>query len=674
MNRTFLSAVLLLALLTIGSVTTAYGEANWVSLEGKSFIGAPSAEVLNSDQNQTTIKFTTSGFFIENTTEGGDTYQRLEFPKYATTLEVGRPELPVISELVSIPGNAHVTVSIVDYKEITLSGYKVHPFQTPLPEGEKRVAFDLDEGFYRQNAFYPEVQAGVGEPGIWRDLRVVSLKVSPIRYNPATGELKVCSEITVRLDYTGTGNKNVKSPLKRPVAENYDRMYGSAVLNYSQANLETDGLAGDMSTDGEGYDYLIIADDQYLSNMTSFVTWKEAQGLATQIVPISSIGADDVAIKAYIANEYTTNGISYVLLVGDPADVPSHINETPAPGNRLDSVLSDYWYSLLEGDDDFADLAIGRFSVGSSGDVDNMVSKSVTFESNPPAGEWLEKSLLVANWEEAPLKYQECKEQVRTASETSSGTYSVLYPDFTTAYGASFEDGGDEASNQDVINYFNDGFRLVNYRGHGSEVNWQYWNVYGEYFDLADVDAFDNGQMTPVVFSIACLNNNLLYINTTIGEAFTRGDDGAVAYLGASDPSYTVVNHDYDKQLYAIIFDEGTNAIGDASNEASVRAINLWGSYGVENANMYLWLGDPSLQLIYGGYISCCQSRGDFNQNGQVDILDVDDFIEWLFRVGPEPTCVEAADVDGNEQPNILDVDYLIEWLFRVGPDPVPCP
>ncbi|UCE24909.1 MAG: hypothetical protein JSU74_02325 [Candidatus Zixiibacteriota bacterium] len=66
-----------------------------------------------------------------------------------------------------------------------------------------------------------------------------------------------------------------------------------------------------------------------------------------------------------------------------------------------------------------------------------------------------------------------------------------------------------------------------------------------------------------------------------------------------------------------------------------------------------------------------CRPR---NQNAQVDILDVDDFIDWLFRSGAAPGCLDEADVDGNDQPDILDADYLVEWLFRGGPAPVACP
>ncbi len=658
MSRSFPFKVLLI-IFALAAVTPAFGEANWVSLNGSIAPEKPSAEVISSNGSETIITFRLTGFTAENMTEDGVVYQALKFPGYATTLDIGKPGLPVISELIGIPGNADVRVSVVDYSEVTLSNYRVYPFQTPLRQQEERTGFDIDREAYRKNAFYPDLSASVGEPSIWRDLRVVNLRVNPLKYNPATGELRACSEITVKLDFTGTNNKNAKAPSMRSVSTDYDRMYRQRVLNYPDLNLTVDD-----ATDG-AYDYLVIAADAYVSNMTPFINWKNSQGVATNIAAISTVGSDFETIKAYIETEYFTNGIRYVLLVGNEDDIPAY---------TMQGIFSDYDYTLLEGDDYLAEIAIGRFCVANAAHVDNMVSKSVTFESDPPAGEWLEKSLLVANWEEAPLKYQECKEQVRTAAETPSGTYTVLYPDFTTAYGASYANGGDEASNNDVIAYINSGQRLVNYRGHGSYTQWQYWNVYGQYFTNSDVALINNGQMTPVVFSIACLNNDLRYNGVTIGEAFTQGDDAAVAYLGASDPSYTIPNHDYDKQLYEAIFDAGINAIGYASNLASVVVIDLWGSYGITNARMYLWLGDPSLQLIYTGGQTCCEIRGDVDHNGQMDVLDLDYFLDYLYRGGSAPPCEEEADADGSGQVDVLDLDYLIDHLYREGPAPVPCP
>lgn len=71
---------------------------------------------------------------------------------------------------------------------------------------------------------------------------------------------------------------------------------------------------------------------------------------------------------------------------------------------------------------------------------------------------------------------------------------------------------------------------------------------------------------------------------------------------------------------------------------------------------------------------SCCMRRGDVDGNGQADVLDIDFFINWLFRAGAAPGCADEADVDGSGQPDVLDVDYFISYLYRSGPVLVPCP
>ena len=60
---------------------------------------------------------------------------------------------------------------------------------------------------------------------------------------------------------------------------------------------------------------------------------------------------------------------------------------------------------------------------------------------------------------------------------------------------------------------------------------------------------------------------------------------------------------------------------------------------------------------------------GDVNGSGQVDALDVDYFIDWLYRNGPGPVSLAVADVNGDDSVDILDIDYFIDWLYRSGPD-----
>ena len=206
--------------------------------------------------------------------------------------------------------------------------------------------------------------------------------------------------------------------------------------------------------------------------------------------------------------------------------------------------------------------------------------------SNPPSGEWLSNALLVAH--QAPL-YQECKEGIRDES------YSILDPSFTTVFGA---EGGTNAAVSAAIN---SGHRVVNYRGHGRGIRWYDWAPGGTDYTLTDARALANGDMTPVVFAAACSTSAVtLRSGDCLAEAFTLANDGAAAYLGASQASWTAVNSYYDSLIFKIIFDIGFNAIGQVSNIAAVNMINHFtGSAPVDNAWMYLWLGDPSMEVIY---------------------------------------------------------------------------
>lgn len=115
--------------------------------------------------------------------------------------------------------------------------------------------------------------------------------------------------------------------------------------------------------------------------------------------------------------------------------------------------------------------------------------------------------------------------------------------------------------------------------------------------------------------------------------------------------------------------------ISSGGNTATSTSFSLSGTVG-QTATGYS--ENPSFGLSHGFWqtssAGCCMRRGDVDGNGRADVLDVDYFIEWLFRVGPAPGCIDEADVDGNGRGDVLDVDYFIEYLFRSGPDLVPCP
>lgn len=575
---------MVLALVIAGTACGAYAEKQWISVSGSTAGERPTVEVINSNASETMIRIAIPGFWLETITEDGVTYDMLRFPGYGTTLDIGKPELPEISELIAIPARSGVKVHVLDYETVTLTGYNIYPHQKPLYIGEKRTSLAIDHGFYERDGLYPD-PVSTGKPAIWRDLRVTNLRVAPVRYNPSRKELTVYSSMRVRIEYAGESNINAKNRPVTAVRPQHAAMYGRNILNYDELDIPI--MA---APPVDGYDLLIIANDEYLDDLETFVDWKEEKGYRVKLVSILEAGGSWYGfIKDFLQSEYDTYHISYCLLAS------SGIHYYP-----IDTGKSDFPYTLLEGDDSLPDIGVGRFPAQNETQLGHMINKSIAFESNPADGGWDSRGLLVANFEGAPGGFQANCETVRIGEYTEGGCYYAMHPlEFVTAYGAEEALGGDGATNQDVIDHIDAGTRFVSFFGHGDyNSGWALWNDEFEDFDQGCIDQLDNGSMTPVVFSMAC--KTAAPVEDGFGQYFVQQDDGAVAYYGATVLTSTISNVICYMGLVGL-FDQGVPAISDATNEGTIYMIVEYGQYGIEISDDYLWYGDPTLNAIPSG-------------------------------------------------------------------------
>ena len=563
-----------------------------------------------SDAEKTVIEINIKGVKVEETEIDGEVFQILTIADYATTSEVGKPQLPVIRDTVAIPGGASVRANVLDASYKTFSGYMVYPFQMPLLDcgiGSQDIGFMIDREFYSQDILYPEELIVISTPGIWRDLTVIDIQINPVMFNPAKGELRVYDRIKIELAYeNGVIERKTVSP-------RFASMYQSVILNYNFLDVvlgepELHGESGTASK-SDAYDgnfrivesdapadqsikYFLMRHEDYVSGaaVEPLLDWRSANGLPwIHGWWLSGYSPTAQDIKDIIADVYANHPtLEYVLLVGDISYLPWYGNWDPSSSfqywNPGVTLPSDYWYGCLSGNDLYPELAVGRLSVNNDAQAQQQINKILAYEGNPPAGTWTDKALLIANNKETA--YEPCKEAIRTA------TYSDPFT-FDKAYGSA------DATNADVSNAINNGRGIVNYRGHGSQVAWTNWNTLGQYYTTSDAQALNNGGKTPVVFSISCSCNALDYATNCLGEAFVKDDDSAVAFLGAARPSWRTPNDYFDIYLFDLIGNYGVLDIGWASNIANVGLINQFGpsSYAMDNVKMYLWLGDPALRL-----------------------------------------------------------------------------
>jgi hypothetical protein len=154
--------------------------------------------------------------------------------KYSFSEEVwfsrrGEPNVPSLMYKVGIPQVGGVEVSVVGYTEMVFEDVVIDPtYYVAVDEvttPETRIFY---ADVYKQNRFFPESFITVSEPGYFRDLYTVDVRVNPVRYNPVTRELKVANNIKIHIEFKG------QPRVRRSVDGVYDEIYGQTVVNYEQ--------------------------------------------------------------------------------------------------------------------------------------------------------------------------------------------------------------------------------------------------------------------------------------------------------------------------------------------------------------------------------------------------------------------------------------------------------
>jgi Peptidase family C25/Propeptide_C25/Carboxypeptidase regulatory-like domain/Secretion system C-terminal sorting domain/Peptidase family C25, C terminal ig-like domain len=572
--------ILAIVLIVFGSLSAK----EWISFDS-STEQEPKVNVVETDNNRLILDIEVPGMYLEDVTEGGQTYQKIEIIQGRTTHDVGFPELPMITRIVGIPDNQNVRVRVLNTSTIELNNYNIYPLQTPEKDGvENNNPFVSDSKFYQTGGNYPSTNAFVDNVGIWRDVKIGGFHFVPFNFDAGTGTLQVTTSARIEVEFYGYDNEHVLNKDKI-IAPSFYNMYDSALINFESMGYQID------NTREIGVKYLIVTNTNALESIQPLVDYKHKEGYSVEVRTLETGFETATEIKDYIMQLYDTDDLEYVLMVGDaypngsagPDNVPMYL--WSGGGG---SSWSDSWYSCMEGNTDYyADIAIGRITYDNLLELDHQILKLTDFYQTPDqTTNWGENSILVAHNQEYPGKYTLCKQQINDFD------YAIQTPIFELCY------GGAGATNTDIINWVNDtSGGIFNYRGHGSATAFTGWGASNDYFDASEVAQLTNDNRNFVLFDVCCDNMDIVgHVGDCLAESFMKADEAAIAINGAIVPSYTIPNHDYDKEMYKAIFNEGITTIGYITNYANIFVINLHGNIGIQNVLTYLWLGDSSIE------------------------------------------------------------------------------
>ncbi|MDD3630501.1 MAG: C25 family peptidase propeptide domain-containing protein, partial [Bacteroidales bacterium] len=265
------------------------------------------------------IHFTINAYRLKEVNVNNQNSYIVEAPDASKILKEEAPDLPLYAKSIIIPdtGAMEVVINNTDYIEIqniNIAPSKGNLLRTVNPD---TVSYYYGPE-YQQNNFFPTDIVYLRDPYILRDFRGQAIVVQPFQYNPVTKTLRIYTNIdfTVRATQGSGINKFHRNKALQSIDSEFKEIYKRQFLNYN-SSLKYTPL-----NDNPGR-MLIISPSSFIATMQPFVEWKIMKGIPCEIVDVATIGNNATSIKNYVTNYYNTNGLTYLLLVGDFAQVTS---------------------------------------------------------------------------------------------------------------------------------------------------------------------------------------------------------------------------------------------------------------------------------------------------------------------------------------------------------------
>jgi len=574
--------ILTLAIWLLGF--TLYSQ-NAINLNSEKPLKTANIELVSSDIETSVMKFSFDGFTMKPVQTPNGTKNIITVGSGTPMLIKGAPDMQKLTASLIIPDKGAMKAEVVSSNYTEYANVDIAPSKGNLTRDIDPATIPFTYGqAYSEDVFYPGKLVEIRDPYILRDYRGEAVWIYPFQYNPVTKVLRVYSEITVKVSKNGTSGTNelIRTKSLTKVDDEFLKIYRYHFLNYKGSKYAPLEEQGNM---------LVICYDAFMSAMRPFVDWKNTIGRYTEMVGVSTVGTNPSDIKTYVENYYNTNGLTYLLLVGDAAQVPPY-NAVAGP--------SDNSYGYILGGDSYPEVFVGRFSAENVSEVQTQVQRTISYELNPStASNWLNKGVGIASdlgsGDDNEYDYEHIR-NLRT--KLINYQYSAIDELYDGSQGGQDLSGDPDPSM--LATDVNAGAGIICYTGHGASDQFVTTG-----FSSSDVNNLTNNNMWPFIWSVACVN----------GE-FTSGTCFAEAWLRAThngQPSGTIatlmstINQSWDPpmegedEMVDILVESYTGNIkrtfGGLSMNGCMKMNDAYGPDGTEMTDTWTIFGDPSLMV-----------------------------------------------------------------------------
>ena len=316
----------------------------------------------------------------------------------------GEATLPWQMVSLLLPQNTDAQSITIEYSDfVELEGtFNLLPRQAARPlSSTKPMVFEKNEDFYRSENVYPETTFSKVNTQYLNGCSFAFANFTPVRYVPATGKVSYAKSVTVTIDVTASrSDRSGKLWLTPEVQGRVERL-----AQNPEAVQEYKNRARTIS----GYELLVITPQNWVSHFDEYVAFYEARGLRTHVTALEDIlanfdGRDDAEkMRTYITQEYENEGIMMVLLGGDSGLVPWRALYCNVYDDEVDNLPADMYFVCLDGTwndnnndlwgevgewDLEPELGIGRMPFNNEEQFNNMMHKTLEYQTNPVLGEF----------------------------------------------------------------------------------------------------------------------------------------------------------------------------------------------------------------------------------------------------------------------------------------------
>ncbi len=534
--------------------------------------------LLEDNNDGILLKFQLPEYGVADAVVKGEKCQSIEIRDGVYTSEKGAPRLPVFSQSIRLPdvGAMELEIISLSFREIQVS--KIVPSRGVIYRNQNPADVPYVFGrVYCEDAWYPKETASLGRPFIMRDIRGAVVSFYPFQFNPVQGIIKVAESISVKVKPVPGPSINPIYSARKKISSAFNRMYQRRFINFRNSKMRYPEV-------NDGEKMIVITAADYKSSMEPFVAWKNRKGIETEMYeyPSQTGGSGADAVKGFIQQKYDADTVSYILLVGDAADIPS------LEGFFVPS-LSDPSFVKLAGDDHYPDAFIGRFSVEEPAQADQMVAKVLHYEKEPdPNGEWYTKAIGMAcdMKDSTGVSDEDWIEEMNVLMENNM--YTHIDRVFETESGTV----------EQVVEALNDGRGWFNYQGHGLQTLFGFANAYVQ---SGTFKTLENTDKLPVVICVACNTGEFDYRYECIAECATRLDKtGAIAFFASYIAQPFHPPQVGQKEIVRLLVEDTYISLGATVYNGVSKILETGNSEGeyLETFDAWTLFGDPTLCVI----------------------------------------------------------------------------